>query len=116
MRANFTIHPSHNEQELWPITYIEPYITNKQAVGLDVAFEKNRYSGIKNARDTGLAQLTGPITLVQDAKQTPGFLFYAPFYKKGALRDSVSARREAIIGVSLCTFYYDQAHFRHISR
>ena len=32
------------------------------------------------ARDTGTAQITGPIILVQDNRKTPGFLFYAPRY------------------------------------
>ncbi|SEL27284.1 His Kinase A (phospho-acceptor) domain-containing protein [Colwellia chukchiensis] len=103
-RPNFTIHPQHNEAELWPITYIEPVLSNQQAVGLDVAFENNRYSAIKQARDTGLAQLTGPITLVQDAKKTPGFLFYAPFYNNLLIEDTVAARRQAITGVSYAPF------------
>lgn len=103
-RPDFIVHPSHNAYELWPITFIEPLITNKQAVGLDVAFEENRYLGVKKARDTGLAQLTGPITLVQDAKKTPGFLFYAPFYKKGMSHSTVSERQAAIEGVAYAPF------------
>jgi signal transduction histidine kinase len=103
-RPNFNIHPLYPDQELWPITFIEPYLTNKQAVGLNVAFEKNRYLGVKKARDTGLAQLTGPITLVQDEKQTPGFLFYAPFYKKGMPHNSVNTRQASIQGVAYAPF------------
>jgi signal transduction histidine kinase len=103
-RPDFIVHPSHNAYELWPITFIEPLITNKQAVGLDVAFEENRYLAVKKARDTGLAQLTGPITLVQDAKKTPGFLFYAPFYKKGMSHSTVSERQAAIEGVAYAPF------------
>jgi len=103
-RPDFTIHPSHKEQEYWPITFIEPSLSNLQAVGLDVAFEQNRYSGIKKARDTGLAQLTGPITLVQDDKKNPGFLFYAPFYKKGLAHDSPTTRRQSIQGVAYAPF------------
>ena len=103
-RPDFVVHPSHNAYELWPITFIEPLITNKQAVGLDVAFEENRYLGVKKARDTGLAQLTGPITLVQDAKKTPGFLFYAPSYKKGMSHSTISERQAAIEGVAYAPF------------
>ncbi|PTY36857.1 histidine kinase [Saccharospirillum sp. MSK14-1] len=76
----YNIHPAHNEDEYWPITYIEPEITNTRAVGLDMAHEQNRFTAAKKARDTGKANITGPITLVQDAQQTPGFLFYAPWY------------------------------------
>jgi CHASE1-domain containing sensor protein len=45
-----------------------------------VAHEKNRLSGALNARDTGEANITVPIVLVQDSEKTPGFLFYTPFY------------------------------------
>ncbi|MBT5550618.1 MAG: hypothetical protein HOJ79_09090 [Nitrospina sp.] len=83
-RPDFHIHPKHNENEHFPITYIEPVNVNAKAIGLDMAHETNRYTAAKKARDTGLAQITGPITLVQDEGKTPGFLFYAPFYKENA--------------------------------
>ncbi len=79
-RPTFTVHPPHTNTEFLPITSIQPVETNSAAVGLDMAFEANRYSGIDRARATGEAQMTGPIILVQDAGQTPGFLFYAPWY------------------------------------
>ena len=66
-----------------PITYIEPVSTNAKAVGLDMAHEANRYAAAKQARDSGVARITGPIVLVQDEQHTPGFLFYAPFYRGG---------------------------------
>lgn len=80
-RPDFKIHPPHQKTEFWPITYIEPENINKQAVGLDMAHENNRFEAAKKARDTGTAQITGPIILVQDNAKTPGFLFFAPFYK-----------------------------------
>ncbi len=103
-RPNYKIHPNHTESEYWPITYIEPVAPNKMAVGLDMAFETNRYSSVKKARDTGEAQLTGPITLVQDAKKTPGFLFYTPFYKNGSKPKSIDERRDLIEGVVYAPF------------
>jgi signal transduction histidine kinase len=80
-RADFNIHPRHETADMWPITLIEPLKGNEKAVGLDMAFEKNRYSSILKAKNTGKTTITGPITLVQDARKTPGFLFYAPYYK-----------------------------------
>lgn len=77
----FNIFPEHSNLELFPIVYIEPLLENLKAQGLDVAHEKNRYEAAKKAADTGTTQLTAPIVLVQDAKKTPGFLLYAPFYK-----------------------------------
>lgn len=103
-RPDFELHPAHTKSELWPITYIEPDHANNEAIGLDVAFETNRYTAIKAARDTGLTQASGPVTLVQDAKKTPGFLLYAPFYKEGRQPNSVEARRESILGVIYAPF------------
>ncbi len=107
-RPNYKLHPQHSEPEYWPITYIEPVGPNLKAVGLDMAFETNRYTGIKKARDTGLAQLTGPIVLVQDSKKTPGFLFYTPFYDKGTKPESVEERRKKIVGVTYAPFIMEK--------
>jgi signal transduction histidine kinase len=103
-RPDFKLHPEHDETEYWPITYVEPLMPNKNAVGLDMAFEHNRYTSVLKARDTGLAQLTGPITLVQDAKKTPGFLLYAPFYKGISTPQTKETRKEKIVGVTYAPF------------
>ena len=76
----FDIFPEHAYDLSLPIVYIEPEERNRSAVGLDVAFETNRRTAALYARSKGIPQVSGPITLVQDAGKTPGFLFYAPFY------------------------------------
>lgn len=122
IRPGYQIFPKHNKQEFWPITYIEPEQPNRQAVGLDIAFEKNRYASIIKARDSGQAQLTGPIALVQDAKQTPGFLFYTPFYLDGRKPTTVNERQQYIKGVTYAPFIMSKLmqgtlaeHKRHVA-
>ncbi|NNE74583.1 MAG: hypothetical protein HKN26_13030 [Acidimicrobiales bacterium] len=88
-RPDFTIHPEHNGAELLPITYIEPAQENREAVGLDMAHEANRYSALQRARTTGLPQITGPINLVQAETEGAGFLLYAPWYF-GVVSDDAS--------------------------
>lgn len=80
-QPNFEVYPKHQNSPLLPITYVEPQAANLKAIGLDVAHESNRFMAALNARDTGMAQVTGPIVLVQDAAKTPGFLFQVPFYE-----------------------------------
>lgn len=80
---DFGIKPDTPGPDHFPITFIEPFESNDEAVGLDMAFETNRYRGALAARATGSAQITGPIVLVQDDGQTPGFLFFAPFVVEG---------------------------------
>lgn len=106
-RPDFHIHPPHDEKEYWPITYIEPQEHNNKAVGLDMAHESNRYNAARKARDSGDSQITGPIILVQDAEQTPGFLFYAPFYERGAYQTE-ETRREKFIGLVYAPFIFKE--------
>ncbi|TNE51057.1 MAG: PAS domain S-box protein [Deltaproteobacteria bacterium] len=98
----FRIYPKHNKPEYWPITYIEPFKDNSQALGLDMAHEQNRHTAGKKSRDSGFAQLTGPIVLVQDSEKTPGFLFYAPMYR-GPSQTS-DARRKNFVGMVYAPF------------
>lgn len=102
-RPGFHLHPEHDRGVHLPIVYIEPEEINLAAIGLDVAFEDNRYGGVIRARDTGQASITGPIRLVQDEQSTPGFLFYAPYYK-GARADTLEERRGNILGVVYAPF------------
>ncbi len=99
-RPNYGVHPPHEQGEYLPISYIIPVKGNEQAVGLDMAHENNRYTAALKCRDSGDAQVTGPITLVQDAAKTPGFLFYAPIYHSGdGDVNSVQDRRDRFHGM-----------------
>ncbi len=120
IRPDYAIHPPHQETEYWPITYVVPVGPNAKAIGLDMAHETNRFTAGKKARDTGLAQITGPITLVQDAAKTPGFLFYAPFYLGGRY-ESLEVRQTEFVGMVYAPFIVNKLmegvlaqHNRHI--
>jgi PAS domain S-box-containing protein len=96
-RQNFSIHPQHNKKEHWPITYIEPIKNNEQAVGLDIAFEINRLNAAKEARDTAKTTITAPIALVQNTKNTLGFLQFIPFYNSNDI-GTVALRKQHFVG------------------
>lgn len=102
-RPAFRIHPAHNQDVMMPISFIEPEGPNAAAVGLDIAHETNRRMAALASRDTGHAQITGPIVLVQDAGATPGFLFYAPIYRAGAT-ETVTQRQELFVGAVYAPF------------
>ena len=44
---DFWLHLAHTESELWPIIYIKPNDANIKMVGLDMAFETDRYAVTK---------------------------------------------------------------------
>ncbi len=97
------VYPAHDRDVLLPITYIVPEDINAKAIGLDVAHETNRRTALLASRDTGTAQITGPIVLVQDSAHTSGFLFYTPFYR-GTAPATLEDRREQFAGVVYAPF------------
>ena len=103
-RPYFKIYPEHSNKESWPIVFIEPEQANNKAVGLDMAHEKNRYTAAQKAMETGSAQITGPIVLVQDSQKTPGFLFYAPLYSSKILPSTVEQRKKSLLGLVYAPF------------
>ncbi|WP_339764670.1 CHASE domain-containing protein [uncultured Sulfitobacter sp.] len=100
---DFAAHPEHDQDFMLPITYIEPEELHTAVVGFDVAHETNRREGVLAIRDSGNAQITGPIVLMQDTGHTPGFLFYTPFYR-GGKPQTVQARQERFAGVVYAAF------------
>jgi CHASE1-domain containing sensor protein len=82
---------------------IEPVDINIEAVGLDMVHESNRHTAINQARDTGTAQITGPIVLVQDASKKPGFLFFALYYATDS-HDTLEKRRAQFTGAIYAPF------------
>ena len=100
---DFAIYPDHEQDILLPITFLEPEGINAAAIGLDVAHETNRRTGLLASRDTGTAQITGPIVLVQDSGHTPGFLFYTPFYS-GEAPTNTADRRAQFVGAVYAPF------------
>ncbi len=95
---DFDIHPDKAAPNLFIITYVEPYALNKNAVGLNIAFERNRYEAAVRARDTGRAAITRRVQLVQDESGQPGFLLLYPLYERGMTIDTEEQRRAAFIG------------------
>ena len=106
-RPEFKVFPKHKNDDLWPIVYVEPVEVNAAAIGLDIAHESNRHKAARKARDTGLAQITGPIILVQDNRKTPGFLFYAPHYN-GVTPATQLERRETFVNLVYAPFIFDR--------
>lgn len=102
-RPDYQIHPPHDGDIYQPITYIEPVDINAEAVGLDMVHETNRHTSLNQARDTGNAQITGPIVLVQDVSKTPGFLFFAPFYRSDD-HTTLQTRRASFAGAVYAPF------------
>lgn len=111
---HYTINPLGNRDMLSSIVYIEPFTgRNLRAFGYDMYSDPVRREAMERARDSGLPALSRKVTLVQetDAKVQPGFLIYFPVYRTSMPRDTVAARRNALIGFVYSPFRsYDLLH------
>lgn len=95
--AGFHIWPSDPPRnEYNAILYLQPATEpNKKAIGYDMGTEAVRRQAMDAARDSGEPTASGRVILVQERE---GFLIYVPVYRKGAQLDTVSQRRQALIG------------------
>lgn len=100
---------SSNANDRFVIQYIHPLAPNRQAVGLDIASEKNRFDAAIDAAKSSQAKLTYPITLVQaDKKVSQGALMLLPVYRRDALYHSQADRLADTIGWTYAPIIYDQ--------
>jgi len=98
---HYRVHPPGPRDTYTAIVYLEPFEgRNLRAFGYDMFAEPVRRAAMEQARDTGMAALSGRVMLVQetDTDIQPGTLMYVPVYRQGAPLDSVAQRREALIG------------------
>lgn len=95
---DFSVHPDLSDRPYYIIKFVEPELVNKQAIGLNIAFESSRREAAELSRDSGTTFLTQPIHLVQDKGDEHGFLLLRPIYKKDSSLNTTEERREAIRG------------------
>lgn len=84
--TSFSIKPEGIREQYSSILYLEPMDKrNLEAIGYDMFSEPIRKKAMEMARDTGVASISGKVTLVQeiDSDIQPGMLMYMPLYKKG---------------------------------
>jgi PAS domain S-box-containing protein len=104
---DFRVWPETPREEYHLIKYLEPLdARNLRALGFDMFTEAVRQEAMQRARDTGAPAASGKVELVQeiDGQVQAGFLIYLPVYEGGVTPDSVSERREGLIGFMYSPF------------
>jgi PAS domain S-box-containing protein len=101
---DFTVHPAGAADTHYIITFLEPREGNQGALGLNIAFEANRFAAAQTARDSGSAAMTARLVLVQDQLQSPGFLLLYPIYHHDMPTATVEQRRAALRGWTYAPF------------
>ncbi|MDL2199265.1 CHASE domain-containing protein [Halopseudomonas aestusnigri] len=99
--AEFAIKPAGKRDLYTSITYLEPFSgRNLAAFGYDMFSEPTRRDAMTRAAETGLAQLTSKVTLLQEnnGPVQAGLLMYVPVYQTGAQLNSSAERWGALLG------------------
>lgn len=87
------------------ITYVEPWQKNSMILGINVAADITRAEALERARDTGHFAMTPPLQLLADEKALPGVLMYFPVYEYMRETNSVTERRESLIGYAVAIIH-----------
>ncbi|CAA7621917.1 EAL domain-containing protein [Magnetospirillum sp. SS-4] len=97
----YSLRPGGERALYSAIIYLEPFNRlNQRAFGFDMYSEPTRRTAMDLAINTGLAALSGKVTLVQEAEgeRQAGALMYLPVYGRGLPLDTEADRRAAIRG------------------
>ena len=107
---NYSIQPT-GERELYAVVlYVEPFSgRNMRAFGQDHYAEPIRRATINQARDLGLARISGKVRLAQETDQRvqAGFQMAMPVYRSGVIPDTMTERREQFAGLVGSSFRMD---------
>jgi PAS domain S-box-containing protein len=101
----YSVRPEGPREHYGPILYLEPKSQpNLDAVGYDMFTEPVRHAAMEDAMDSGSAQLSGVVQLVQDAwsadhgQPIKALLLFQPVYRSSGLGASLSLRHESMRG------------------
>lgn len=95
---DFSVHPSALGDGYDVLTYLEPLLLNREAVGLDLDAVPQRRAAMERLRDTGEAISSGRLILDDRGARFVGLAMRMPVYRKGMPTATVDQRRLAYIG------------------
>ena len=104
---DYAIRPEGLRETYAPVTQREPNIgRNRVEPGFDPWTDPVRRLAMEQARDSGMAAVSGNVRLAVDteAGATPGFILYLPIYARGQPHDNVAQRREHLVGWVFASF------------
>jgi CHASE1-domain containing sensor protein/nitrogen-specific signal transduction histidine kinase len=99
--TSFEVKPKGKRERYSAILYLEPLDKrNNAAIGYDMYSEPIRRDAMNRASDTGMASLSGKVTLVQEIDQETqaGVLIYLPYYADQEKLNTIEERRRSLLG------------------
>jgi diguanylate cyclase (GGDEF)-like protein len=89
-----------------PVYYVQPQAGNENAMGYDLALNKEALGTLIKSRDTAQLAASSRIKLLSGENDAYGFLVSYPVYKKGVDVNTFAQRNEHLLGFVLGIFSY----------
>ncbi len=105
---DFNVIRGSDEPDLYIVKFIDPLPANRAAWGYDGARDPVRREAILRAIRTGKPSLSGHLTLVQDQKKRPGFLYLVPVYLNSTRPSTPEEREAALWGLVFAPMVIDR--------
>lgn len=104
--ASYSVRPDGVRDLYAPILYVEPGARDSiRGPGEDQWVDPVRRAALERSRDTGLPTLTARLQLQDDiGRRVTGTMMMLPIYRSDQPTDTVSQRREALLGWVFCSF------------
>ncbi|MFM0592713.1 bifunctional diguanylate cyclase/phosphodiesterase [Paraburkholderia dilworthii] len=103
----YTILPEGARDDYAPVIQRSPSVgLNRMEPGFDAWADPVRRRAMEQARDSGMATVSGKVSLVVDTETDarPGFIMYLPVYARGQSQESVAQRRAHLVGWVYASF------------
>lgn len=109
--ADYTVWPSSQQEIISSIVYREqfPFTRSKIMIGFDMYAAPIRRTAMNLARDLHAPVVTSKVNVLlgKNEDSRPGFIMYFPVYRAGADVDTLSNRRQHLVGWSYSPFLAD---------
>jgi len=106
--SDYALAPPGVREVYAPVVQREPYVgRNRAPLGNDTWYDPVRRAALEQARDSGMAAISGKVTLRVDAggdAAPPGFIMYLPVYAPDSLHENLQQRRESLVGWVYASF------------
>lgn len=100
---------SDHSNDRFVIQYVEPIERNREAIGLDIASEKNRRTAAIEAALSGKVAITEPITILQaTGAVNRGFLVLLPVYENGSQAIRSESTFDEVVGWTYAPLVLDE--------
>ena len=108
--AEYSARPPGERAMSSSITYIEPaHADNLRSIGVDMFAEPVLRAAMEQARDSGVAALSGKFPLAQpgSAELHSGALIFVPVYRHGSAHETLQQKQRALSGWTYSPFGID---------